>query len=370
MRNNKFSLVSVVALSTLVASCGGNGGAGNLAPKIQFSSQVVFGDSLSDVGTYAVGGVAALGGGRYTVNSMVGGELAKTNWTELMASVLNQSVPCPAETGLNGAAMGFNVPPVFHTPACTNYAQGGAMVTYQYGVGNASVLPIPNGNPDSGSAALGQLTVPIVTQINNHLAAHGGSFSGSEIVFLLAGGNDALFNLALVANGHATPQAAVQAMAQAGAEMTGYINNLILANGAKYVVVLNLPDLSTTPFIVATNQMVPGIQSLVSTMVQTFNAQLQAGLTSPNVLLVDAYGRSVDQIVQPAIYGLTNVTSPACDLSAPSNPLESSLTCNVNNVVPGDVSHYEFADGVHPTPYGNVLIARYVSSQMAIKGWL
>jgi phospholipase/lecithinase/hemolysin len=29
-----------------------------------------------------------------------------------------------------------------------------------------------------------------------------------------------------------------------------------------------------------------------------------------------------------------------------------------------------FADDVHPTPFENALIARYVLEQMAVKGWL
>lgn len=390
MRQNKFYLaVAATFTAATIAGCGGGSSAGNQAPKIQFSSQVSFGDSLSDVGSYAVGGILALEGGRYTVNSnLANGQPAPTNWTELMAAQLGQSAPCAAETGLQGDPLyGFNVPITMHTPGCTAYGQGGSMVTYPYGVGNANVGAIPNGNPVDGSAVLGQLTVPIVAQMQNHLAAHGDAYSGSEVVYILAGGNDGIFNTQLYlgsvqaaaqAGGTAAAQAeaqvagaaAVQAMAVAGAQLVGYINNLVLAKGAQYVVVLNLPDLSTTPFGNLVEAALPGTQSLINTMVNTFNAQLQAGLTSPNVLLVDVYSVSVNQIVNPTAYGLTNVTDTACNLTAPTNPLGSSLVCNASNVIPGDISHYEFADQVHPTPYGNILIARYVASQMAIKGWL
>jgi phospholipase/lecithinase/hemolysin len=50
--------------------------------------------------------------------------------------------------------------------------------------------------------------------------------------------------------------------------------------------------------------------------------------------------------------------------------LSSSLVCNKNNLISGDVSHYMFADSVHPTPFEYALIARYVLEQMAVKGWL
>jgi outer membrane lipase/esterase len=34
------------------------------------------------------------------------------------------------------------------------------------------------------------------------------------------------------------------------------------------------------------------------------------------------------------------------------------------------VSKYQFADGVHPTPYGYQLLAQFVSKNLAAKGWL
>ncbi|PRC95046.1 SGNH/GDSL hydrolase family protein [Solimicrobium silvestre] len=372
MRQNKFSLVVAAAIAVLVAGCGGGGSAGNQAPKVQFSSQVSFGDSLSDVGTYAVGLIGSSGGGRYTVNAaLANGMPAPTNWTELMAATLHQSAPCPAETGLNGAAAyDLSIPVVMHTPGCTGYAQGGAMVTYPYGPGNANVGPFPNGNPVDGSALLGQLTVPVVTQIQNHLTAHGGSFSGNEVVFLLAGGNDAIVNTEYYLGGGQTAAAAVQAMTLAGTQLAGYINTMILANGAKYVVVLNIPDLSTTPFGNESEAAFPGARAVIKSMVTAFNSQLQAGLTSSNVLIVDVNTVSTSQVMNPSAYGLTDVTDTACNLAPAVNPLSSSLVCSAKNVIAGDISHYEFADQVHPTPYGNILIARYVSSQMAIKGWL
>ena len=54
----------------LLAACGG--GDSNQTPVVKFTSMVSFGDSLSDVGTYKVGTVAALGGGMYTVNGVAG----------------------------------------------------------------------------------------------------------------------------------------------------------------------------------------------------------------------------------------------------------------------------------------------------------
>ncbi|HSO45577.1 MAG TPA: SGNH/GDSL hydrolase family protein, partial [Rhodoferax sp.] len=183
-------LGAALAAALLVAACGGSDDAVVQAPPIQYTSLVSFGDSLSDVGTHKVGTVAALGGGTYSVNG-ISGVIPSKNWTELMAAQIGVAAPCPAQTGLTGdPSQGFSIPVVNH-PGCTNYAQGGARVTDPVGMGSAAA---PVNSP------LGQLTVPIVTQISNHLGRVG-SFSGTELVTVFAGAND-VFRLleTLVAN--------------------------------------------------------------------------------------------------------------------------------------------------------------------------
>ena len=160
----------------------------------------------------------------------------------------------------------------------------------------------------------------------------------------------------------------VKAMATAGAELGALVKTQIVANGAGYVVVNNLPDVSISPSAKAQSA---DTQKLIAAMVDAFNDQLKAAVGSePKVLYVDLASVSHDQATNPAPYGLTNTTTPACDLSPAKNPLGSSLVCNGNNLIAGDVSHYMFADSVHPTPFEYALIARYVLEQMAVKGWL
>ncbi|HAT30070.1 MAG TPA: esterase, partial [Janthinobacterium sp.] len=111
---------------------------------------------------------------------------------------------------------------------------------------------------------------------------------------------------------------------------------------------------------------------LIMAMVDAFNKQLNDGLgAEPKVLVVDVYAVSHDQAVNPGPYGLTNVTDPACIVDdVTKNPLSSSLGCNASNLKAGDISHYSFADTVHPTPFNYLLLARYVSEKLVVKGWL
>jgi outer membrane lipase/esterase len=483
MRQTNFALAIIAA--AVLAGCGGSTG-GDQTLKNKFSAQVSFGDSLSDVGTYAVGPVAALGGGKFNINgdnTGINPALTGKNWTELMAVQFGLPAPCAAQTGLDGGPGGFNVPVVNH-PGCFGYAQGGARVT----------IPVGPGNKATG-VARGDLTVPVVTQIQNHLKAVGGKFKGDEIVFVMAGGNDALIQLAtlsagataagqaagaaegarvgaatfatnlvgLLAAGATDPAAAAQAiglalanenarpghtdqtvvgaavaaaaaqpgnqavgspavfgpmvasaqaaataagtaagaaagakagadfaaangpkavvaLATAGAELVALVKTELLANGASKVVVNNLPDIATTPAGLATST---ETQQLIAAMSKAFNDQLSNGLAGePNVLLVDVFAVSHDQATNPGPYGLTNVKDTACDLTPGTpatattpaipakNPLGNSLGCNGTNLIPGDVSHYSFADSVHPTPFNYLLLARYVSKFMVVKGWL
>lgn len=458
MRHTKLALAA--AALAILAGCGGTDPTpGAQVLKKQYSAQVSFGDSLSDVGSYAVGTVVALKGGKFTINgdnTATNPALTGKNWTELMAAQLGLPAPCPAVTGLDGdASKGFSVPQVAHA-GCYGYATGGSRVTN----------PVGPGHKLTGSA-LGALTIPVATQIANHLKIVGGKFKGDEMIFVMAGGNDVLFNLSALsaaataagtaaggtayvtslvgqlAAGATNPQAAaaaiglaaqteaaragstqtsitqvaigtaavqpgnssvaspavygpmvtkatadataagakagadyaaahspelVTAMAQAGNELVALVKNQLIANGANYVTVNNLPDVATTPAGLSKDA---STRALINAMVAAFNGALNTGLAAESkVLIVDVYAVSHDQATNPGPYGLTVVNETACDLSAAKNPLGSALGCNGGNLKAGDVSHYSFADDVHPTPFNNLLLARYTAEKMVVKGWL
>ncbi|MCC2956909.1 SGNH/GDSL hydrolase family protein [Massilia sp. IC2-477] len=455
MRQTKLALALLTA--AVLTACGGTSPAGgDQTQKLTFTQQVSFGDSLSDVGTYAVGAVKQAGGGKFTINGDATNKNPELNgkiWVEFLAAELKLPAPCAAQTGLQGnAAQGFSVP-IVNNLNCFNYAQGGSRVTNPVGPGNAAT-----GSP------IGEMTVPLVTQVANHLSRTGNKFSGTELVTILSGGNDVLMSLTVLQNsataagsaagaqafgtsltmqlaaGATNPQTAAQAIGAAiaaesarpgntsqtivaaavgaaarqpgnaavaqasvygpmvakaqadataagnkagadyltangpklvqdlglaGAQMATLVKNEIVGKGAKYVVVANLPDVASTP---AAKSKTAEVQQLTAAMVNAFNTQLKNGLGSDDrILYVDLYTVSNDQVKNPAPYGLTNTSTPACG----PNPLgTTSLICTNNNTVAGDVSHYMFADEIHPTPFENNLVARYVLKEMAVKGWL
>ena len=407
MKKVKLAL-SALGTALILAGCGGGGSTASSANGSGLTSMVVFGDSLSDIGTFKVGAIAAIGGGTWSVNSPT----AK-NWTELVAAQYKFTTPCPAQTGLLSIIPGLTAVPVQNFPACRNYAQGSSRTTSPFGPNSIAIQQAVFGATKAGggtdaqagqaaasAAGIGLMAVPVVTQMATHLAASGGSYSGKELVTIMVGGNDTFLNLngvssaaaggagavgaaqfagwsagvqATVAAGGAAAagaaqQAAVAGMAQAATELIALVNTQVLAKGAKFVAVVNLPDVSQTPFAATFD---PATRGFINLLVTTFNSTLASGLAGKaGVIVVDAYTQGRDQVANPAQYSLSNVTGSACSTTSPANPLAgSSLGCTAASLIPGDTSRYLFADGVHLTPYGNQLLAQFVTKNLATAGW-
>jgi phospholipase/lecithinase/hemolysin len=381
--NLKLKLAALAAAIVLASCGGGNGG-------IEVTTTVSFGDSLSDVGTYRVGTIAAVGGGKWTVNSPTA-----ANWTELVAASVDTGAPCAAQTGLLTNIPGLTGAPVTNHPECFNYAQGSARVSNPFGPNAAALQSAP-----FNQVNVGLMAMPVATQMSAHLAKTGGAYSGRELVTVMAGANDLFMHFngianaaaggaaaagaaaaagwspavqaAVTAGGAAATDAAVNAaltgMGQAGAELATLVKTQVLAKGARYVLVLNLPDVAQTPFATALDAQTRG---LVNTLVTTFNSQLQAGLAGTSVLYIDAYTQGRDQYTNPSKYGIGNITTPACSTTSPANPLAgSSIACTSASTVVADTSTFLFADSVHPTPLGYQLQANFVIAQMRAAGWI
>ena len=396
MTNIRATLVSLLG-AALLAACGGGeptipgSGSPSGAPttKGSFTALVVFGDSLSDLGTYAPAtslagnGTAPYFGGKFTTN--VDGNLGKV-WAENLATTMGLLVT-PAEVGFAGRSVKCpaTLVSVALAGTCTGYGQGGSRVTDVNGIGHSG----------------GALTVPMVTQVANHLAAFG-SFKASDLVVVWGGNNDVFaqfgaFSAAATAiqtnaaTGKISADEAnkqlynAQTAAQNGAktaalELAALVKTQILAKGGKYVAVFNLPDSSLTPF---GSTLPANAKPVLTTLVDTFNLWLRDGLTDLPVQWIDQNGPGKDVYANPAKYGLTNNTVPTCDAAKISAITSgavtdgSSLFCNATPGLPynglrtgADINTWQFADGVHPTPAGHKVISDYVTTQLRAFGWL
>lgn len=319
--------------------------AAGLAGARRIRQVVVFGDSLSDVGTYQVGVIAQVGGGKFTTNP---GPV----WAETLGVLLRARVT-PYRQGFGGASQVLGG---------TGFAMGGARISQQPGIGC---------NPDATGACTAALTIPVAQQVSDYLAASGDRFSHDQLVFLLAGANDVLFQLgvfqAKVTGGMPVAQAQAEALAavqQAAFELAGQVQR-IRAKGARRVVVLNLPELSETPF--GRSPEAAPVRPLMAGMVQLFNGALAAGLSGSGATLLDFHAEFTRVIENPYAFLVREINVPACDaakIAAITNGLEqsgSSLFCSRQTLLQsGAAITYLFADSVHPTTLGHLIVARFV----------
>ena len=385
--------LSLVA-TALLAACGGGdvavpgvgATAGAPSTKGAFTSVVSFGDSLSDLGAYspatsiAGNGSAPYVGGKFTTNSATG-----TVWVENLAASLGLPIT-PAEVGFAGQSVKCPAAALSAALAssCTGYGQGGSRVTD------------PNGIGKSGGA----LTVPVVTQIANHLARFG-SFKATDLIFVYVGSNDvftqfggfsdkakqiqtdaALGKISADAANAALfeAQTAAQAgMKQAAQELAGYVKTQILAKGGKYVAVMALSDIADTPF---GNSLPASARPVLTDLSRIFNLWLRDGLTDQPVQIIDTFAIFKDRVANASKYNIVNTTVPACDatkiaaITGGKVTDGSSLFCNATPGVPfnglragADVNTWFFADSVHPTTGGHKVISDAFAAQLKSFGW-
>jgi phospholipase/lecithinase/hemolysin len=387
----------------LLAACGGGSDNNNASstPAGGVKLQVVsFGDSLSDVGTYAPVIQGSFGGGRFTTNP---GEV----WTQKVAEYYGDTLK-PAYLG------GFGQPLV--AAGGFGYAQGGSDVVNAQGQGWA---------PNNMAAT----TVPVVTQVANYLGAHT-SFNANQLVLINGGAND-IFQFAGTTSNLTALGAALQTqypqLVQAGklpnsqagqvAFIVGYLQQLpnpqiaqaatqlaaqvqtIVNSGATHVVVSTVPDIGNTPLGVSANASTPGTAALLSGITAAYNYLLVQNLTARGlvgtgkVIVADAFTWLDQQLPNYQALGFTvSNTGTACNLAsmqsnatayATANPsatngltpaqygaqFGSSLFCSPQTyTVAGADQTYMFADTVHPSTHLHALFAQYVQQQIAATG--
>jgi outer membrane lipase/esterase len=278
------------------------------AQAFEFTNAYILGDSLSDAGQY---------GARFTTN--------------------------PGLTASEYLAQryGFTLKP--STQGGNDYAYGGARVTTQ-GTYNPQATPVA-----------GQVTALI--------AANGGHLDSGALYIIQGGPNDIFYHAGLAGAGLESSTAAQTAVGVAATDFLGQIAKMHAA-GARYIVVMNLPDMGRTPAGAASGA--AGIAALTGLSVQVFNASLNIGLNSLgfDVIPANVQGFFGEILANPGLYGITNTTGVACT-SVVSGSV-SSLACTPNTLVNATApSTYLFADGVHPTTAAHKLTAQYLASIIA-----
>ncbi|MDP9649883.1 SGNH/GDSL hydrolase family protein [Paraburkholderia caledonica] len=332
--NDKVRAAIFAVAISLLSACGGNGDSSNngsaAAPAGGINLQIVsFGDSLSDVGTYAPI-ASAVGGGRFTTNP---GQV----WTQDVAQYYGDTL---------SAAYTIDFTHKLSAQSGLGYAEGGATVA------------TPANQSDFLTEVISNVEMPVTQQVSRYLAAHR-SFNANQLVLVWAGANDVL-------RAGALPAAAqtVETAATTLAEVVGQIAQ----NGAPHIVVVNVPNIGLSPKGLASADSGANLAQLSQLFNGSLNAALQSNGLQGKVIQIDSYSW-MNQIVanfKANGFAVSN-TSVACDPT--KTPHATALLCSPPTYVTANADQtYMFADDLHPTTHLHTLFAQYVEQQIASRG--
>lgn len=390
-----FKLLTVTfGIAVFLSGCGGS--SDPVVSKPKFTSVKVMGDSLTDSGTYGNLGTGSGFGRIFSVQAP-----AHRIWTENIAAALGISSLCSFYkfTGTT-----FTTNPV---SGCTSYGIGEARINYTGLGGAASPLSI-------------------VKQLQD--AALAGPYKSSDLLLIDGGGNDAAdlvgAYLAASTDGGVALVTLLQTLGvsigaggapAAGSDYMKALANLLfdsiksnaLDKGATHVAILNLPQIGNTPRLQGTLDLVAAGTALANgggsagaaaganaraqadglfrIWVNAFNTQLNVRAAgNSSVVVIDFASSLDDQKANPAKYGLTNVTNPACPpvgIGSDGLPTYNFETCTdaalSAQTPPAGATGganwwktYAFSDGFHPTPFGYQLISDTATKRLVAANWL
>ena len=383
-----------VGTAVFLASCGGSSDGADTAPKTSAKAFKVFGDSIADSGTF---------GFKWTIQGNDADGKPFKVFPEIVAANLGVSSLCPFFRATSFT--NFTEP----VKTCTNFAVAGAVVNNPASAGGAAspysilyqmdvasdglsatdVVLVDGGGNDIGALIglyLGATTPEgvgaFVTQIGTLVpAATLGSILGSGV------------------NAGSLGNAAGAYADAAGTTLAKAVKTKLMTKGISKIVVLNVPDLTSSPRVEAILKFVEaqqgaagraGFQGAVRAWIGAYNAALTKELAGTGVQVFDIYGETAKVLAAPAQFGMKNITTPACpkvvngldpqtglaSLNAPATVMAcNSASMSAPGAIPAGESadwwqHYVFADGFHFTPALNKLIAQSINLQLARAGWL
>ena len=320
-----------------------------------FGSVVVFGDSLSDPGNLAyflntTGKIALPTGTSYT-----------TNPDPVWADILMETFGIAGDYRFVGGG--------------SNYAYGGSCVL-------AATDPGAPDSQDYQAGCSGVMPPSIKQQLDTYLGGRDGQ-ADPDILYVIWGGAndiDALAKPLLAHTSLFTPQGAAQ-LPQLIAGMGNDIKKVAVATGnqirrlqdagAENILVLNLPDLSKTPFVQKLNN--SQLSAVAKQFIDIHNSTLaqQIELRPDGIVPVNVYGLMDEVFANPQAYGFTKVALQAGQLPFacgtfgvnPTKPRggSESLVCGHPGsgypvtVNPGE--QYFWADSAHGTGAAQQIVA-------------
>lgn len=262
-----------------------------------FSRLVVFGDSLSDNGNLYNYSHRTFGAGSYYMGRFSNGPV----WSEYLSKQFNLELYDWAVAGVT-----TDVP-----------------------------IPIPytmNNQVDHYTSAMTHVANPAYAQ---------------TLYAILIGANNYIFNM------DPDPKRIVNSISDS-------LEKLI-AGGARYFLVPNLPDISVTPFLLSQGKVAQQAMhnkiTVHNQLLAEATKQIKEKYSFIHILTPDVNGFLNDVVTNPAGYHVSNVNN-VCDAGLPMGNYNSSSFCD-------DPKTYLFWDAVHPTTKIHCEMAQNIMDQLS-----
>ncbi|WP_192559126.1 esterase EstP [Pseudomonas allokribbensis] len=299
----------------------------NAAPN-PYSNFIVFGDSLSDAGTFTDSGGPAGSVERYTNRTGPNyhngsGELYSLNATQLIGGRLGFT---PDQTASADSAVRAGQ----GLPDGNNWAVGGYRTD--------QILDSITSTSDTGERTRA-----------GYLPSNGFRADPNALYYLTGGGNDFL-------------QGRVTSLDQASAAADRLASSVrtLQGAGARYIMVWLLPDIGFTPAFNGT-----ALQTFTSQLSAQFNTELVSQLQTinANIIPLNIPVLLKETFANPAQFGLATDQNLVTTCFSGNSCLENARY-GINSATP-DPTKLIYNDSVHPTEAGQRLIADYAYSLLA-----
>jgi phospholipase/lecithinase/hemolysin len=230
---------------------------------------------------------------------------------------------------------------------------------FAYGGAETGPTPQNAGDPEIQAISLPAQLVQFETAVP-HPAAN-------ALYTLSIGANDLL---SILADTGLSAQQQTADVTDAVANEVSFVNDLV-KDGAKNLLVLDVPDLGKTPDVMdglanGSNTPSAAFDAEASQLTAAYNTDLSnqlnsiASTDSIDVHVIDAYKLVNDAVADPAAFGLANVTTPVW---SGSYSVAGSGTLAATSPAVQDT--YLFWDHLHPTETGEKLLAAAGADELA-----
>jgi len=288
---------------------------------------------------------------------------------------------------------------------CTNYAIAGSRIN-NYTAPTSQLSVIQQMKDATATANIGGSELALIDGGGNDAADLVGAYlkagtdGGASYLALLKTVLDATtVNTEAAAGAAGLAKLGGMYMAAVSAQFSAAIDANILAKGANYVAVLNMPGITNTPRFQMVLDSISAAygggtagaaaraqsEALFKSWIVAFNTELATKFAgNANVVVVDFYTSFNDQVATPTQYSLTNATTPACPITGVGSdglPTYTFATCTdvaLSAMTPPTGATggadwwktYAFSDSFHPTPQAHKNLAQLISRSLAQAGWL